>query len=139
MVEGSKRGWRALSDQERAVVDRLLSQDFPGRRELALQLEAAMVSRIDPEGSLQFRVTGPEADVALRVPVEGRYADSSSGTFGPAVEILLHVVDGRLHELEVYKTDGSDITIGPFEIDPVRIEIHTARTSAADPDDPRNF
>lgn len=114
------------------MVARLLSQDFPGRRELALQVEAAMVSRIDPEGSLRFRVTGPEADVALRVPVEGRYTEGPGGTFGPAIEILLHVVDGRLHELEVYKTDGSDITIGPFEIDPNLIEVYPARMSAAD-------
>lgn len=106
------------------MLDRLLSQDFPGCRELALQLGNATVSRIDRDGSLRFRVGGPRADVPLRVPVEGRYADGPDGTLGPAVEILLHVVDGRLHELEVYKTDGGAIIDGPFAIDPGRIEVH---------------
>jgi len=34
---------------------------------------------------------------------------------GVQVEILLHVVDGRLNELEIYKVDGSPIIKQPVE------------------------
>jgi hypothetical protein len=87
-----------------------------------------MVSRIDPQGSLLFLSEGPVATVAQRVPVEGRYLDGSNDPFGPAVEILLHVIGGKLQELEVYKTDGSEIVSSPFEIDPALIVVHAAAT-----------
>jgi len=37
--------------------------------------------------------------------------------------LLLHVIEGRLHELEVYKDDGSDILIGPYEVPLAEIEV----------------
>ena len=111
--------WRALTRRERAVLDRLLSRHFPGRDELAAQLDAALVSPIDREGSLAFQVSGPIAMVQRRVPVEAWYSDGAPGI---RVEILLHVVDGQIRELEVYKVDGSDLIVGPFEIEPEHIE-----------------
>jgi hypothetical protein len=117
--------WRKLTEAERRLLDRLLSNPFAGRDELATQVELATISRIDSEGRLQFRTTGPDAPVAQRVPVEGSYLDGSTDPFGPAVHLLLHVVNGRLHELEVYKDDGSDIVVGPFEISPDQIEVWT--------------
>jgi hypothetical protein len=115
------RSWRKLTEAEKRVLDRLLSSPFAGREELAAQADRATVSRIDREGSLQFRTVGPLAPVSQRVPVEGRYLDGSDDPLGPAVNLLLHVVDGRLHELEVYKDDGNDIVVGPFEIPPDQI------------------
>lgn len=82
------------------------------------QVESASVARIDSDGSLQFRTVGPNAPVLQRVPVEGRYSDGAHTALGPAVNLLLHVVNGRLHELEVYKDDGSVITVCPFEVAP---------------------
>jgi hypothetical protein len=115
-------GWRALEPQEPAVLDHLLAIDFPGRDGLAEQIRTALVRRIDDEGSLRFRVEDAPAAVAARVPVEGRYQDGD-GPGGPGVNLLLHVVGGRLHELEVFKDDGAYIRVGPFEVPPYRITV----------------
>lgn len=114
--------WRALDPRERAVLDRLLAADFPGRDGLAAQARTALVRRIDDEGSLRFRVEGAPAAVAGRVPVEGRYREGDDPS-GPGVNLLLHVVGGWLHELEVYKDDGMPIRVGPFEVPLDRIEV----------------
>jgi hypothetical protein len=117
--------WRELTDAEKRVLDRLLSIAFVGRAELAVQANCASVSRIDREGSLQFRTVGPFAPVRQRVPVGGRYRDGSDDPLGPVVNLLLHVVDGRLHELEIYKDDGSGIVVGPFEVPLEQIVVWT--------------
>lgn len=117
------RSWRKLTEAEQRVLERLLSSPFAGRDELAVQADRASVSRIDRAGSLQFRTVGPSAPVSQRVPVEGRYLDGSDDPLGPAVHLLLHVVDGHLHELEVYKDDGSDIVVGPFAVPPGHIHV----------------
>jgi hypothetical protein len=104
------------------VLDHLLAIDFPGRDGLAEQIRTALVRRIDDEGSLRFRVEDAPAAVAARVPVEGRYQDGD-GPGGPGVNLLLHVVGGRLHELEVFKDDGAYIRVGPFEVPPYRITV----------------
>ena len=117
--------WRALEPGEAAVLDHLLATDFPGRAELQAQARSALVCRIDREGSLRFQTEGPRAQVRGRVPVEGRYHDdrTSAEPHRPAVNLLLHVIEGRLHELEVYKDDGSDILIGPYEVPLAEIEV----------------
>lgn len=126
--------WRALVPGEVAVLDLLLATDFPGRSELAAQARSALVRRVDQVGSLRFQVDGPRAGVRGRVPVEGYYHDDGSGPgpHRPAVNLLLHVVDGRLHELEVYKDDGSDIHVGPFEVSHEQIEVWSPAGSPAD-------
>ncbi|EPE97327.1 DUF6984 family protein [Rhizobium grahamii] len=111
------RAWRPLTPNERRLVEKLLSREFAGCEALRLQLETARVSAIDKEGSLQFRVSGPPAAVAFRVPTEGYYFDKSGVDFRPAVNVLLHIVDGKLHELEVYKDDGSPVELLPEQLD----------------------
>lgn len=101
--------WRDLTKNERQLIERLLTKDFPGVEALRSQLETARASAIDAEGSLQFRVSGPLAAVQQRVPTEGYYFDTEGVEFRPAVNVLLHVIEGKLHELEVYKDDGSEI------------------------------
>jgi hypothetical protein len=76
--------WRKLTEAEKRVLDRLVAGEFAGKAELIAQIEQATVSRIDREGSLQFRTTGPNAPVAQRVPVEGSYPDGTSDPLGPA-------------------------------------------------------
>jgi hypothetical protein len=116
--------WRALEAGEAAILDVLLATDFPGRSELAVQARSARVRRFDGEGSLRFQVEGPPAQVRGRVPVEARYHDGSrQGQQRPAVNLLLHVVKGWLHELEIYKDDGSDILIRPFAVPIEHIEV----------------
>ena len=56
---------------ERALLDRLLEVDFPGRSELAALLRSVLVRTIDEDGGLelQSQVEGSAA-VVKRVPVE---------------------------------------------------------------------
>lgn len=121
-----RNGWRPLSERERALLAHLLSFDFVGRDALNDQLQAALVSQIASESGLAFRTAGPSAQVKQRVPVEGRYIDGPLDAGGASVEVLLHVVDGRMTELEVYKVDGSPILTGPFDIDPTDVEVWAA-------------
>jgi hypothetical protein len=103
--------WREPSKDEKRVLELLLSADFKGRDELQKQVNTARVRTIDREGSISFEVkpdTAP-ASVEQRVPAETMYRDED----GVPVGVLLHVVDGRLHEMEVYKADGSDIKVRP--------------------------
>lgn len=67
----------------------------------------------DNYGSIYLVTTSPViAHVKERVPVEAMVDDAD----GVAVNILLHVKDGQLNELEVIKTDGSKM------VAPIRTE-----------------
>ncbi|WP_409518520.1 DUF6984 family protein [Rhizobium laguerreae] len=115
--------WRDLTNSERRLIELLLTKDFPGADALRRQLETARVSVIDAEGSLQFRVSGPPANVQRRVPTEGYYFDTEGVDYRPAVNVLLHVVEGKLHELEVYKDDGSPIETSLDAVDISRFHL----------------
>lgn len=97
---------RPLSDVEKQLLSELLSSDFAGRDALVKQMTVASVREIDPDGSLEFAHTDlPPAGVVRRVPVEGEIED----TDGVTIHLLLHVVDGVLKELEVYRDDSKRI------------------------------
>lgn len=115
--------WRPLFERERAVLNLLLTSPFPGRDELRVQVDHAQVRVIDNEGSLAFEITGPAAQVKERIPVEGYYHDGPADDPGCVVELLLHVVDGQIKELEAYRRDGRDIAIGPYEVSLDKIEV----------------
>lgn len=117
------RAWRQLTDNERRLVEKLLSPEFPGCEALRAQLDTARVSVIDQDGSLQFRVSGPSAKVTQRVATEAYYFDAEGTGLRPAVHLLLHVVDGMLNELEVYKDDGSPIAIPLAKLDLSRLHL----------------
>jgi hypothetical protein len=81
---------------------RLLEPTFPGRDELREQVTHIEVMTIDEDGGLSLRCSGgPRAPVKCSVPTEGEYADSD----GVPVHVLLHVVDGFVSELEVFKEE----------------------------------
>lgn len=102
--------FRAPSETERGILSRLTEVEFPGRDELKEQLAGAVVRPIDDYGSLEIKAeSGPAAEVAKRVPVEAEAADSDS----IPVHFLLHVVEGRAIELDVYKADGTPIRRPP--------------------------
>jgi hypothetical protein len=113
----SQEKWRQPTANERNIVAKLLSIEFCGRDELRRQLETADVSRADASGSLYFSVSAPPAVVTGRVPTEAYYFDKHFVDFGPVVHVLLHVVEGKLHALEIYGDDGSPIERLPSEID----------------------
>jgi hypothetical protein len=108
---------RALKQYESAVIERLLEKPFRGRDELRSQISRSRVKACeydDQYGSIEFEVEGsPEAKVTQRVPVDARANDSD----GVPVEFLLHVVDGVVRELEIYKADGSPILKHPAASD----------------------
>ncbi len=81
----------------------LLSQPFPGSEALTEQYRSVRGVVIDLDGSLKLEsTTGPPAEVVRRIPVEAEGVDEE----GEPVHVLLHVVEGRMVELEVYREDG---------------------------------
>jgi hypothetical protein len=86
----------------------LLSVDFPGRDALLEQSNVVSARPIDHNGSLGFQFASSSmelAKVVRRIPVEAELQDSD----GVTVHILLHVVDGILHELEIYRDDSGRV------------------------------
>jgi hypothetical protein len=116
---------RQLNSWERGVLCVLLSRPFPGSHELRLQLPAVRVSEEyvgrDPSVVLTLdRTAGPTAPVRRRIPVEAEGRDED----GRTIHVLLHVLDGYLWELELYRSDGGQIrslpepeSLTPFSID----------------------
>lgn len=98
---------RKLTKIERSIIDKLLSIEFKGQKELAAQLKdcsATFTEDTDNYGSIYLHpMANSPAQVVLTVPVEGLVEDSD----GESINILLHVKDGLMTELEIVKLDGS--------------------------------
>jgi len=110
-------GFRPTTDAESRIVLALLEPDFPGRDAVAAQIQSAMVRVIDPEGSLEIVTTDElPADVARRIPVEAEIVDGD----GITVHVLLHVVDGYVTELEIYRDDSGPLR-NPIEPDGLKV------------------
>jgi hypothetical protein len=99
--------YRPLTDWERRLILRLLLESpFAGRDALLAQLDEVVARSIDEDGSVSLKYPGAlRASVMTRIPVEGEAADRD----GMMIHYLLHVVDGRMNELEVYKDDSSRV------------------------------
>lgn len=110
--------WRELTTDEMALLERLLSPDFPGKEELLAQIRHCLVKVIDEDGSLEFDVqsTVDVPGVQRGVLTEGEFQDIDGGT----AHVLLHVVDGKVKELEFYKEDGSRVKKVPS---PTNVEV----------------
>lgn len=107
---------RPLSEGQRALIRVLLADAFPGRNELVLQSEGCLAWPIDSNGSLKLRpMQGPAAPVGRRVPVEGDFDDKD----GVVVHVLLHVIEGHLDELEIYREDSGPL-LRPIEANQLR-------------------
>jgi hypothetical protein len=92
------------------LLGRMLEEDFPGRDAIVDQMRSALARQIDSNGSLEFKVeTRTPARTKYRVPVEAQGKDID----GTTIHFLLHVVDGRLSELELYKDDSSRVARRP--------------------------
>jgi hypothetical protein len=103
---------RNLTDYELQILERMLTQLPHVRDELHEQLRSAKLTLIDENGSLRFNVFSPvvAAGIDQRVPVSAIFDDAD----GMPIYILLHVVEGKLWELEIYKADGSRILTRPI-------------------------
>ncbi len=90
---------RPLADDERAVLDRLLSESFPGVERLREQADRLqVVGRCDcgcPTIYFQIPPAMPSDAVAHPAPVEGRVE-----TADPPADVLLFVRNGALSTLE---------------------------------------
>lgn len=131
--------WREIDPRERALLMHLMRDDFQGKAEILEQINSVEVMRVNPEGSLKLRTSGPVAEVKDsdapsqrandKIPVEGFYDDESDNkkrflSVAKIVRLALHVTDGRLSELEIYKEDGSMIATDPYEIDHSRVHFY---------------
>lgn len=98
---------RDLSSREREIVARLLAEQFAGNADLRRQVVACRVEQIDEDGSLRFEVSpeNPRAGVIQRVPVQAAAPDSD----GVLIHLDLHVVDGFLFELDIYREDEATV------------------------------
>ena len=110
-----KNEFRPLYDREREVFEKLLSATFSGSQELMKQLTGMIVSPIDQNGSLACLSSESQgAIIEKRIPVEAECDDRD----GVRVHILLHVVNGLINELEVFREDGETLldTINPNDM-----------------------
>lgn len=104
---------------EGRVLAKMLAMSFPGALELRAQACRARTTVIRgdvPRVLFDVDPDLPPADVQRRVPVEA--------VFGPegdaCIHCLLHVVTGRLDELQFYREDGRPISDLP-DVDDMRI------------------
>jgi hypothetical protein len=110
----TKITYRQPSGEELELLMRMLDANFTGAEELKCQLSGILVRALDEEsdnyGSIALKVADCNpVIVEKRVPVVARAYDSD----GTPVEALLHIVEGRLNELEVIKFDGTPILNKP--------------------------
>ena len=114
---GSVSPFRPLSSRETAWLARLFETSFQGREALVEQASRCTARRLDANGSLEFSSPhNPQATVDRRIPVEAEVEDED----GVTVHVLLHVLDGTLNELEIFRED-SGLLHG--EIDPARLRL----------------
>lgn len=103
---------RDLTPRESKILHRMLERLPTAQTALANQAKYAKVDTIDEEGSLRFFLKNQTkaADTVIeRVPITATFND----TDGMPIYLLLHVVAGKLWELEIYKSDGSRIITPP--------------------------
>ena len=97
--------WRHPNQEDKQLLDKLLSESFPGRSAVREQLQDCQVRGFDENGSLEFLISAdaPRADILYAVPAEGFFQDSD----GVLAHALLHVVNGIATEIEIFKEDNS--------------------------------
>lgn len=107
--------FRPLSEFEKLLLEKLFELDFVGREELRQQFSGLLAKHIDDNGSLEFKVhSSTVAPIEKVVIAEARCPDSDTDEKHPVhVNILLHVKDGKLWMLEIYKDDSSPILRRP--------------------------
>jgi hypothetical protein len=115
---------RELTEYERSVANALLDMKFPGSEVLKKQFDhatARLMVTDDNYGSIVLTTKFPEpANIKRRVPVTALTRDKSGGP----VEILLHVVNGFVHELEFVRLDGKPM-VGLPRLDILKVHLET--------------
>ena len=116
---------RPLKEIEKRLILGLIEPDFYGKHLIIGQLQEAQVTEIDDSGSLW---SGPPIRKSDRrwVPVEARVRDADGGS----VQILLHLANGRVRHVEIFREDGKSL-IEPIDPDAV----HGFRSNSSRPAD----
>ena len=110
-------GFAPLDVESVGILTALVAEPFPGRDEIALQLAVARSRRIDDHGCLALSARdAPRATVLRRIPIEAEADDLD----GMTIHILLHVIDGYIDELELYREDGRAF-LAPVRSEAIRI------------------
>ena len=109
----SADGFAPLTVDIRRILSVLLAAQFPGRVQIAKQIESARGRVVDQDGSIALRAP---ADVERTIPVEAEAEDEDGMTF----HVVLHVVDGFIAELEIYREDSLPIR-GPIHAEALRV------------------
>jgi hypothetical protein len=101
---------RPLTNYEKQLVIKLL-EALPSGAQYSVQLDSVLVSPWAGDSSLkfEFRETVGSVDNEIGIPVEGEFKDVD----GVPIHVLLHVKDGKLHILEIYKENGSEVVRMP--------------------------
>lgn len=111
---------RDLTRNEQLILEKLLSVEFNSRDAIKAQAQSCKAKDTDDSdgyGSIYLFTDSTEKITnSARVPVEGELVDED----GVPISVLLHVVDGKIHELEIFKQDGSSI-LRP--IDPAALRV----------------
>jgi hypothetical protein len=103
---------REIAERERVILRKLLRHDFIGASQLRRQIDGILVSDIPGESSLVLfpRVeSGSSASVEYQQPVEGKGLDSD----GVPIHFVVHVVNGWLSELEIFREDSKPLIRWP--------------------------
>jgi hypothetical protein len=107
--------FRPLTEQELGIFKKLFEINFAGKTELSEQLCGLLAKEIDDNGSLKLKVQKLVfAPIKQSVAVEARCPDSDTRCEKDAhINILLHVVDGIMSMLEIYKDDSTPVLRKP--------------------------
>ena len=101
-----------MNDGPRRVLAVMLAHEFPGATELLAQLGSASTPMSDdtfPSIAFDVPSDAPRANVAATVPIEATAPDVD----GMNVHFILHVRDGMLAYLDVFREDFGAITRWP--------------------------
>jgi hypothetical protein len=102
---------RPLDSDQRALLDFLLSRDFPGRAELVRQAETVLTAGSSCScGCPSFSLVADRALPAAAVSYADRMVSDAHGTDpgGNEVGVLLFTEDGYLFDVEIYGIAGDD-------------------------------
>ena len=97
---------RPLRSGDVRVLELLLSEEFPGHTDLLAQIPSLQLVAICSDcPSAEFTLAAPArlADTHERVPVEARGLDED----GVPIHLLVHVKDGAVSGIEVFREDGA--------------------------------
>jgi hypothetical protein len=87
---------------QRDLLRKLTSIEVDGIEAIREQVKRSSVRTIDEDGSFALDANGPPWVETPRFPIEATSVDID----GIPIQVLLHVVDKAVKEIEIYRVDG---------------------------------